>query len=708
MALIKIFLVAFVLCLPATVLAYIGPGAGIAVLGSIVAVFTATLSALVALSTWPIRHLIRAIKRGRIFSRSRIKKCIVLGLDGMDHALTEKLLSEGKLPNFARLQEQGHFGPLWSTTPPISPVAWSSFQTGSNPGKHNIFDFLTYDPRNYCPQLSSVDIRNTQRTINLGKYQLPLGAGTVRLLRKGKPFWVTLGEHGIFSSILRVPITFPAEKFHGVQLSAMCVPDLNGSQGTFSFYTTQDVEENDHMVGNSIQVIRQGNIVEAELSGPQDPYLRSDHALKCPFKIMIEDDQTASLEINGARHAISIGVFTEWIKFQFKTALGLKLNGICRFLPISFSSEFKLYVTPLNIDPEKPAMPISYPAVFSSYLAKQQGAYATLGLAEDTWALNENILTDETFIKQVTDIDAERQTMFFDSLKKTSSGLCVCVFDVLDRIQHTFWREIDDETPVNTQEGGTDPVTTIETFYQRMDDLLGQVLDQCDAKDSLLMVISDHGFNAFKYGVDLNRWLEEKGYLTLKEGGRHQRNLAGIDWSQTRAFALGLSGLYINLKGRDAQGIVEPSQAASLRQEIATELKGLTHASRDNTSAVKQVYEAQTVYQGPYKGHAPDLIVGYSRGYRVCWEAAIGQVTDDVFHKNDKPWSGDHCVDRSLVPGVLFCNQRIKGYAPHLMDIGPTILDMFGVKVPAYMDGKPLTVSDGSEQPASDRKEDLS
>ena len=287
----------------------------------------------------------------------------------MDYGLTEKLLSEGKLPNFARLRAKGHFGPLSSTTPPISPVAWSSFQTGSNPGKHNIFDFLTYDRRTYGPQLSSVDIRNTHRTIKLGRVQLPLGGSSVRLLRKGKPFWITLGEHGIFSSILRVPITFPAEKFHGVQLSAMCVPDLNGTQGTFSFYTTQTIEEDAHMVGHSVHVIRQGNTIEAGLSGPQDPYRRADHALKCPFKIIVEDEQTASLEVNGTRHALSAGAYTDWIKFQFKTALGLKLNGICRFLPISFSPEFRLYVTPLNMDSEKPAMPISHPAVFSNYTA---------------------------------------------------------------------------------------------------------------------------------------------------------------------------------------------------------------------------------------------------------------------------------------------------------------------------------------------------
>ena len=225
-----------------------------------------------------------------------------------------------------------------------------------------------------------------------------------------------------------------------------------------------------------------------------------------------------------------------------------------------------------------------------------------------------------------------------------------------------------------------------------MDALVGRVVAECDREQSVLMIISDHGFNSFRRGVDLNRWLEIGGYLKVNEPVRSKKYLAAIDWAQTRAFAVGLAGIFINLKGRQSQGIVAPgAEAAALCREIAQKLAALADPENDQP-AVKTVYLASEVYRGPYKDAAPDLIVGYQRGYRASWETAVGQVTDDVFHTNTKAWSGDHCVDQSLVPGVLFCNRKIETEHARLMDIGPTVLDMFGVPVPAYMDGKPLAV----------------
>lgn len=208
------------------------------------------------------------------------------------------------------------------------------------------------------------------------------------------------------------------------------------------------------------------------------------------------------------------------------------------------------------------------------------------------------------------------------------------------------------------------------------------------------MVLSDHGFSGFRYGVDLNRWLEENGYLTLKDDDRDKKNLAGVDWSQTRAFAIGLAGLFLNLKGRESHGIVDPDrEATDLRKEISGKLGSLTDPAGDRP-VVKQVYNAWEAYRGPYRNDAPDLVVGYHDGYRASWETAIGQVSDQVLHRNEKAWSGDHCLDHSLVPGVLFCNREIGDDRPRLMDIGPTVLDMFGVDAPAHMDGKTLAVAD--------------
>jgi len=368
---------------------------------------------------------------------------------------------------------------------------------------------------------------------------------------------------------------------------------------------------------------------------------------------------------------------------------GKSVTGVCRFLLLSTEPDFQLYVTPVNIDPEKPALPIGYPPEYPIYLANKYGPYATLGLAEDTWGLNEHILDDEHFLRQCLDIDREREAMFLDGLDKVPHGLCVCVFDGSDRMQHMFWRYHDKEPPARP---ATIPVgfdNAVEDLYKRMDDLVGRTVAKCANNDTLLMVLSDHGFNTFRRGIDLNRWLEDNGYLVVDDKRRGEEYLAGVDWSKTRAFAIGLTGIFINRNDKFEKGIVAPDQCEDLRTEIAGKLSALNDG---NKKAIRRVYQAEKAYRGPYKGHAPDLIVGYESGYRVSWDAAVGKTTKAIFHQNTKAWSGDHCVDPSVVPGVLFCNRPIQTEGARLLDIAPTVLDMFGVPTPDYMDGQILAV----------------
>ncbi|MHC4985741.1 MAG: alkaline phosphatase family protein, partial [Planctomycetota bacterium] len=413
----------------------------------------------------------------------------------------------------------------------------------------------------------------------------------------------------------------------------------------------------------------------------------------------VRDETTADLKLNGDTHRLTKGQYTDWVSVAFKAAPGVTVHGICKFLLTECGEAFSLYVTPINIDPASPAMPISHPKVYSTYLAKRQGPFATLGLAEDSWALNEGFIDDEAFIAQCVQYDQEREAMFFDCLDKVRQGLCVCVFDGTDRIQHTFWRELDADHPANV-DGAKTPsrgLNAIEGLYTRMDGLVGRVMDKLDDQ-TLLMVISDHGFNVFRYGVDLNRWLLDNGYLKLKEGSPEElaekKHLTAVDWSQTKAYAIGLAGLFLNIKGRESQGIVDSGEEAdALRTEIAEKLAALHDVERD-ASAVKKVYDATKIYRGPYTREAPDLLVGFQAGYRASWETAIGQVTGSVFHNNVKAWSGDHCIDPSLVPGVLFSNRPIDADPARLIDVGPTVLQMFGVAVPPHMDGKPMGVGE--------------
>ncbi len=673
--------------------AYIGPGAGFAVGSTVVAFFLAFLSGLAAIFLWPIRWALRSFRGRRAMARARVKRFVILGLDGMEPTLAEKFMAEGKMPNLSRLKDEGSYNKLGTTAPPLSPVAWSSFLTGCNPGKHNIFDFLTRDKRNYLPLLSSVSIGDVSRKLKIGKYEIPMGKPNIRLLRKGKPFWNVLGEHGIFSNIIRVPITFPPERFRGVLLSAMCVPDLRGSQGTFSYYSTRSADSAEHIGGEQIHVERQGDVVKSYLIGPDNTMKKDAGSMKCPFEVRITGPGEGVLKVGGETIRLRKGEYTPWVNVTFKAGLGIKVQGICEFLLQSTEPEFELYVTPIQIDPNKPAMPVSHPSVFATYLSKNQGRFATLGLAEDTWGLNATLLGDDDFLHQCNEADAEREVMFFDALEKVRRGLCVCVFDGTDRVQHMFWRYIDAEHPAHSGQAEEQHRDAIEQLYVRMDDLVGRTMKKCEGNGTVLMVISDHGFNSFRRGIDLNVWLEENGYLKLKPDGLGKKYLAGVDWSQTKAYCLGLAGIWLNIKGRESQGIVEPSEADALRDEICDKLTGLRDEEKGEM-AISRAFNSHKIYRGPYKGESQDIIVGYNKGYRVSWEAAIGQQTDKLFHDNTKAWSGDHCIDPKLVPGVLFCNRKIRAENPRLMDLGPTVLDMFGVDVPKIMDGQSVGVSD--------------
>lgn len=684
---------ALFLLLAAPAHAYIGPGAGVAVVGSFLVFFLAMLTAVLTLLTWPIRWVVRSVRGRRALRKARIKRVVILGLDGMEPTLVEKYMAEGRMPNFQKLEAMGCFKRLGTTLPPLSPVAWSSFLTGCNPGKHNIFDFLSMDRRNYLPQLSSAHIGGVERTLKLGRFRFPIGKPDLRLLRKGTPFWHYLGEHDIFSNVIRVPITWPPEKFRGVLLSAMCVPDLRGSQGTFSYYTTRKRDEVPYTGGEQIYVEREGGAIESRLVGPPNS-LRADNAqMEAPFHVTLNGNGSAKLKLNGETHALKVGEYTPWVRFHFSAAPGIKIHGICQFLLMATEPEFELYVTPLQIDPEAPIMPIAHPLVYSTYLAKAQGSFATLGLAEDTWALNEKILEDPGFLHQCVEADEEREVMFFDALSKVKRGMVCCVFDGTDRIQHMFWRYIDPDHPAHEGFGKTRLREAIPELYERMDRLVGKTMAACTDPDTLLMVISDHGFKGFRYGIDLNRWLIENGYMVLKEEPRGRRYLATVDWSKTRAYAQGLAGIFLNIEGREAHGIVPDGvEGNALRDEICEKLTGLVDPRHDAV-AINRAYNTRKCYRGPYTEAAPDIICGYNDNYRVSWEAAVGDVTDAVFHDNLKAWSGDHCVDPRIVPGILFSNRAIETEKPRLFDLGPTVLDLFGIAVPKHMDGQPLTVA---------------
>ncbi|NOZ20873.1 MAG: nucleotide pyrophosphatase [Planctomycetes bacterium] len=657
---------------------YIGPGAGFAFLSSFLIFFFIFLLAFFVLITLPVRMVLRALRRRRAGKPGRCRRVVILGLDGMSPTLARHMMDAGTLPNFSTLAGMGAFHPLRTTAPSASPVAWSTFQTGTNPGKHNIFDFLTRNKRTYLPELSSARIEPPGRSLKLGRYRIPIGRPRLSLLRKSQPFWKVLGEQGIFSMVLRVPITFPPERFHGVLLSGMCVPDLRGSQGSFTYFTTGAEGNGDPTGGMRLAAKRKDGLIRGSLPGPPNPLRPDAGALEVPFTVTPNgDSDSVVLECQGNRVELKERKYSPWVRVTFRAGPGFSASGICRFYIRQIEPDFELYVTPIHIDPDRPSLPISHPFTYAPYLGKVFGPYATLGLAEDTWAVNEGIIDGEAFLEQVHAIHEEREKMLFDAMDKVEEGLVVCVFDATDRIQHMFWRD------------GTDD-GAVREVYQRMDEMVGRVTAKL-GEDDVLIVMSDHGFGSFRRCVNLNAWLKEKGFLHLKDGADECEDyFKGVDWSKTRAYAVGLGGIFINEAGREGRGIVPPGgEKDNVKKAIAEGLAELEDGPSGG-KVVSRVIDTAECYWGPYRENAPDLIAGFADGYRVDWDSVTGKFGSTVIRDNEKAWGGDHCIDPDLVPGVFFCNRPAAVERPGIVDIAPTVLDAFGVAVPKYMDGRPI------------------
>jgi predicted AlkP superfamily phosphohydrolase/phosphomutase len=688
----RLLLIALIF-LPSLAHAYAGPGAGFAVLSSFWAIFVAFLYSFYALMTWPFRQLFRFIRRRNAYGKATFERAVIVGFDGMDPDLADRFMSEGRLPNLAKLREKGTFSKLRTTFPAISPVAWSTFLTGVNPGKHNIYDFLARDTSNYLPYLSSAEIKGPKRHIKIGKYSIPFGKAEIKAMRKGTPFWHWLGNAGIFSSVIRVPVTFPPEKFQGVLLSGMCVPDLKGSQGTFCLCTTRMSSDKFREGGVRVRIERKNGVCRSYVPGPDNPLVEKAGELRAAFEIRPElGSKSARFVFGSEKFTLKIGEYSQWIPAEFKAGVGFTAHGICRFYLKELSPEVEVYVTPVNIDPGHPDLPISHPVTYSIYLAKLFGPYATLGLAEDTWALNEHVLDDDAFLAQAYGNHEDRERMLFDALDKTKQGLCTCVFDTTDRIQHMFWRYLEEDHPAARDVPHSQHPPVIQDLYERMDRLIGQVMEKID-DDTLLMVISDHGFKSFARCMNLNAWLHQNGYLALKDGKTESGDwFEDVDWSRTRAYTMGLNGLYLNIKGREKQGIVDPAEVDTLKDELKKKLNGLVDPA-SGTVGITGVFIGGNVYRGPYAENSPDLIVGYGAGYRASWDSVMGKVTGQVFEDNIKAWSGDHCIDPRLVPGVLFSSHKFIEEKPAIVDVAPTILKLFGLALPAHFDGKPWTLA---------------
>lgn len=602
-------------------------------------------------------------------------KVIILGIDAMDPNIAEQLIKEGKLPNLSHLMRIGSYAHLATTIPAESVVAWTSFSTGLNPGGHGIFDFIMRDPKNYIPYLSLNEIYASHGKIK------------IQTRRKGDALWNILSRNKVPSFFYFCPNTFPAERILGKMLSGMGVPDISGTMGKFFFYTSKALSADDKdSRGKIIQVINDRDVIKTELYGPKIVLHGSGVESKIPLRInLLPSEESIEVHFQNNSFLLKKGNWSNWQRLTFNIGLFKKMHGITRFYLKSLKPEFQLYVSPINFDPTRPYFPISYPYNYSKTLTKKLSLYSTLGMPHDTWALTENRLDEKAFLEQVNEILSEKERILEEELKDFRGGLFFFYFDTLDIIQHMFWRYIDPAHPLYEKDSPYRDV--IFKYYEKLDQIIGKVLKNLDG-ESPLIILSDHGFNSFRRAVHINCWLLENGYLSLKGGKNESREfLEDIDWSKTKAYALGFGGVYLNKIGREYYGIVSESEAEALKKEITGKLKNLQDPNTGEL-VVRNVYAQQEVFQGPYADNAPDLFIGFNGGFRASWQTALGGVPDVLIEDNRKKWSGEHLIDPTLVPGVLFINRKMNLNNPSIVDIAAIILDLLDVINPKQIHGK--------------------
>ncbi len=611
------------------------------------------------------------------------KKLLILGLDGLDPQITTRLMDEGKLPHFSRLRGQGSFSPLATSIPPESPVAWSTFLTGLNAGGHGIFDFIHRDPATMVPYLSTTTTQAAGWTLPLGRWRIPLWQGDITLNRKGRAFWEILEDHGVPCTIVRIPANYPPTNSHARQLAGMGTPDLEGTYGTFSFYSDEPAGSYGEVAGGRVFYVRvKRDRVEANLPGPNNSFERGSPQLRIPFTVMIDaSNPVAKVIIQDRQVVLQPGEWSEWIPVRFEMLpLGTaSANGIVRFYLKEIRPDFKLYVSPVNVDPSNPVLPISQPPGYTRELHEALGYFSTLGIPEDTKALSGGILDKAEFLAQSRLLREEESRLLDYQLKNFKSGVLFFYGGRADQLQHMFWREMETGDP----EFGA----TIEKVYQDMDSLVGYAVAHVDPQ-TLVIALSDHGFAGFSRAFNLNNWLEQQGYAA-RQRDSGSGYLESFDWAKTRAYGLGFTGLYLNLKGREKNGWLPAAERSAVLDEIQEKLLEIRDPA-NGKPVVTKVYRADRVYSGAEASKGPDLVVGYNRGYRASWESVLGIFSAQVIADNTDQWSGDHLMDPELVPGILFTNRPIKAAKPSLLDLAPTVLKEFGVEKDARMKGNSI------------------
>jgi predicted AlkP superfamily phosphohydrolase/phosphomutase len=593
----------------------------------------------------------------------------VLGIDGMDPAFLERHWTD--LPNLNTLRQQGGFYRLQTTTPPQSPVAWSTFITGMDPAAHGIFDFVHRDPATLAPFSSMARTDPPRFQLPLGPYLLPLSSPRFVSLRSGRPFWRVLAERDVPVTIIRMPTNYPPEPV-GNALAGIGVPDLRGGFGTFTFFTDDPQERSRSVSGGEIvRVDVIGGRAVLKLEGPPNSLRKDQRMSSIDLTVDIDRERpVARIRIGDQHLVLRQSEWSDWVRVEFPLFPGLATaTGMVRIYARQLQPGFEMYVSPVNVDPRAPALPISAPDGFSREIANQIGPYYTQGIAEDTSALRQGVFRLAEYVAQSRLVLDDELKLLGMALQRFRRGFLFFYFSAIDQNSHMLWGKHDEEL--------------LDT-YRAIDAAVGKVRAAAPGTD--LIVMSDHGFTSFEHSFNLNAWLWKNGFLQLHGSPpATEQPFAAVNWSGTQAYGIGLNALYLNLSGREKSGIVRPGAQA---EQILAHIRTALLAFRDPLNG-RQVVETAEAPKPGNRFH-PDLVIGYSPGYRASWQTALGVVTESVLDENRDAWIGDHCIDAAAVPGVLISNLSSRVPDPELKDVTVSILKLFGIKRDRNMNGRVL------------------
>ncbi|MGE5343338.1 MAG: alkaline phosphatase family protein [Candidatus Omnitrophota bacterium] len=638
--------------------------------------------------------------------RSGLKadKVMVLGFDGMDPGIVMAMIKRGELPHMRQLIENGSFSRMISTAPPESPCAWASFTTGLDPAGHGIFGFLGRDPKTYAPFSTSAPVtHDSPKTFEIGEYKIPILGGEGVNYRKGKPFWDYIQEKEIDTTIFKIPANYPpSDMTHGRSIAGMGTPDIYGANGMFTLFTTDENESQKNFDGKGRAYYAYFNendvFEEGVLDGPLNSLKKTPEETRLPFKVYWDRaHQTARIDIQGKEILLQEGGLSPWIELEFTMIPVLAhVKAMTRFYLLNANDKFRLYVYPLSITPSDPAQEISSPANYCEELAKHKGLFHTLGLPSDFNAIKTEVFSMENYITLSDSIFKESVNLFdyeysrFFGLKR---GMLFYYFSAIDQGSHIYWALRDPSHPYHRPEEAKRFGDQIEALYRKFDALLANVLKKLP-RHVPLIVLSDHGFVPLRRTVNLNTLLHQHGFLkTVSEPDYSDSTpltSGSVNLGETRAYGLGLNGLYLNLKGRESSGIVKPED----KRRVMNDIKNMLLSFKDPQTGVNPIGDVcicEDHYRGAHLKEGPDMIIGCNYSYGLDYAGAMGGIGREAVSDNLNRWSGDHIIAPMQVPAVLMTNFKMPvKQIPMIWDLAPTILNLFGIATPREMRGKSL------------------